>query len=105
MRGVAAYYLDFAGHAEQKGVQRVTARGKQTAAPGVFLDVPPKLSIPGTDAVVIIDFAVVNRAEQAAVDDRFDGEKLTGKTALKADAGFHARGLHGIMDFQTVFPG
>ena len=100
---VAGDFGDVTAHAEQEGVERVTTGGEQRAAAGVFARVPAELSIPRADAVIVIHFAVVQRAEQALIKHGFGGEELTGVTALEADAGFDLGLLDGSFDLAQVF--
>lgn len=100
---VARDFGDVVAHAEQEGVEGVATGGEQGAAAGVFAGVPAELPIPRADAVIIIHFAVVQRAEQALIQHGFGGEKLTGVTALEADAGFDLGLLDGGFHFAQVF--
>ncbi len=85
---VAGDFGDAVAHAEQEGVERVATGSEQGAAARVFAGVPAELSIPRSDAVIIIHFSVVQGAEQALINRSFGGEELAGVTALEADAGF-----------------
>ncbi len=75
-RRVAADALHFLAHAQQQRVERVAAGGEQRAAAVRLARVPAELAIPRPDAVVVIDLAVVQVAEQALVDDRLGREEL-----------------------------
>jgi len=68
----------------------VAACFKQRTASGVLAFAPSELSIPRADAMVVIHFAVMQSAEQAFVQDAFDGEELTREAAFETDAGFDA---------------
>ena len=68
---------------------------EQAAAAGVALCVPAELPVPRADAVVIVDLAVVNFAQQPAVDHRLGGEKLARVAALETNARLHAGLGHG----------
>ena len=92
-----------AAHAEQESVERVATGGEQGAAARVFARVPAELPIPRSDAVIIIHFAVVQRAEQALINRGFGGEELTGEAALEADAGFDLGLLDGGFHLAQVF--
>ena len=81
----------------------MAAGGEEGTASGVFASVPAELSVPGSDAVVIIDFAIVQFAEQSLVDDGFGGEELAGIAAFEADAGFYLRLLHGFLHVAQIF--
>ena len=104
MAGVAAHRFHVLAHAEQERVERVAAGGEQAAAAGLAFRVPSELPVPGPDAVIVIDFAVMNPPQQAAVDDGFDGQELTGITSLEADARLDAGVLHGFLDRQAIVP-
>src|SRR5207253_1734744 len=90
--------------AEEERVHGVAAGGEKAAAAGVLFGVPAELSVPRADAVEVIDFAVVNFAEEAAIDDGFGGEELAGVAAFEADAGFHASGFDGLLDVEAIAP-
>ena len=94
--GQAGHFLDLAIHEEQARIEGVATGGEQAGAGKVFFDIPFKLPVPRANAVVVIDFAVVQFPEQALVDDGADHGKVRAKAAFKADAGLHARGANGI---------
>ena len=100
--GEACDTLHLAPHAEEQRIQRMASGREETAAPGIGARVPAELPVPRPDAMVIIDFAVMDLAEQALIDDRFGGEKLAGITALEADAALHASALHRLLHLAQV---
>lgn len=73
---VAADRDDVIAHAKEERVKRMTTGREQGAAAGLLPDIPAELAVPRTNAVVIIDLAIVQRSEKAVVDDRFRGEKV-----------------------------
>src|SRR5687768_659986 len=91
--GITGHLLNITSHAEQEGVERVTPRGQKRAAAQLFLGVPTVLSVPRPDAMVIIDFTVVEFADQALVDHRLRREELRAVTAFKTYADLHASRL------------
>lgn len=54
---------DRTGHAKEESIQGMTPGAEQAGAATVFVNVPPELSVPWADAVIVIDFAVVDFAE------------------------------------------
>src|ERR1043165_9741849 len=72
----------FAAHAKQKRVHGVATSRKKAAAARVLFGVPTELPIPRANAVKVIDFTVMNFAEQAAIDDGFRRKKLARVTAF-----------------------
>src|SRR5207247_3246029 len=77
--------------------------GEQRAAAGVLARIPAELAIPGTDAMIIIDLAIVQFAEQTLIDDRFGRLELAGEAALETDAGFYLRLFHRFLHRAEVF--
>ena len=71
----------------------MAARGEQRGAASVLPRVPAELPIPRPDAVIVIDLAIMQFAEQSLIDDGLRREKLAGETALETDARLHARGI------------
>src|SRR6185503_4204432 len=82
----------------------MAASREQTAAARFFLYVPAILAVPRADALIIIDFAIVNFAEQSFVEDGLDREKLAGVTAFEADARFHSGFCHGLLNRLAILP-
>ena len=76
----------------------MAAGGEQRAAPLLQFCVPAKLPIPRTDAVVVVDLAVVQVPEQPLVNEPLGDEKLAGEAAFKADAAPHPMLLGGRHD-------
>ena len=97
--------LDLIAHAEKERIHGVATSGEQGAATVFFAGVPAELTIPGPDAVVVIDFTVVEGAEQTFVDHGFGGNELTGEAAFKTDAAFDAVGLGGSRDVPHLLEG
>ncbi len=54
--------------------------------------------------MIVIDFAVMQFAEESLVDDRFGREKLAGVTALETHARFHAGSIDRPFYRHTIFP-
>ena len=79
--------------------------GEEGAAAVFFTGVPAELAIPGADAVVVVDFAVVNGAEEALVDHGFGGDELAGEAAFEADAAMDAVGFGGSGDVANFLEG
>ena len=96
--GHAGDRLDLAAHAHEEGVEGVATGGEEGAAAVLLADVPAKLAVPGADAMVVIDLAVVEVAKQAFIDGGLGDEELAGETALEADAAFHPIGGGGSGD-------
>src|SRR5205085_1306861 len=94
---VAGDFGDVAVHAQEQGIERVAARGKQRTAAGIFARIPTELAVPWADAVVIINLTVMQPAEQTLIDHGFGGEELAGVTALEANASFDAGFLDGLL--------
>ena len=69
LRVIAGDLLDLLIHEKQQGIKGVATRCQQAAAGEVFFDVPTVLTVPRSDAVVIVHLAVVQIAEQALVND------------------------------------
>ena len=91
--GEAGDGFDVVAHAEEEGVHGVATSGEEGAATVFFAGVPAELAIPGADAVVVVDFSVVNGAEQTLVDHGFGGDELAGEAAFEADAAMDAIGF------------
>ena len=74
--------------------------GQETASAGPLLNVPAILPVPRANSMVIVDFPVMDGAEQALVDDGLGRLELVRKPRLEADAGSNARFLdrllHGV---------
>ena len=104
LRGITGDLFDVAPHAEQQRVERMAARRQQRTAPELLLRVPAILPVPGTDAMVVVDFAVVNPAEQARVDHRPGREKLRRISAFEADAGGDPACRRGLLHVDDVGP-
>ena len=64
----------------------MAAGGEQRAAAILLAGVPAKLTVPRADAVVVVDLAVVEPAEEPFVEKGLRDAELTRKPALKADA-------------------
>src|SRR5690242_10753164 len=69
---------------------------EERAAPGVFARVPAELAVPRSDAVVIIDFAIMQFAEQPLIDHRPCRGDLARETAFETDARFRPRLFDGF---------
>ena len=82
--------VDFARHAHQEGIEGVATGGEEGAAAILLADIPAVLAIPWADTVVVVDFAVMDLADEALVDDGLGGFHLAGEAALEADAALHA---------------
>ena len=95
LRGEGADALDFAAHHHEERVERVATGGEQGAAAVFLASVPAELAIPRPDAVIVVDFSVVQLAEQTFVDQRLRDGELVRKAALKAHAALHAVRLGG----------
>ena len=85
--------FDVVAHAEKEGVHGVATGGEEGAAAVFFAGVPAELAIPGSDAVVVVDLAVMDGAEEALVDHGFGGDELAGEAAFEADAAVDAIGF------------
>src|ERR1041385_353545 len=83
----------------------MAAGREQAAAPGVFANVPPELPVPGADPVIVVDFAIVNLAQQTLVEEGYDGEKLAGVAALKAYTSLDSGCLDGLTHGHAILPG
>ena len=103
--GEAGDGFDVVAHAEEEGVHGVAAGGEEGAAAVFFAGVPAELAIPRADAVVVVDFAVVNGAEEALVDHGFGGDELAGEAAFEADAAMDAVGFGGGGDVADFLKG
>ncbi len=96
--------IDIAFHAEEESVHGVAAGAEETGAAAAFLLIPAVLAVPWADAVVVVDFAVVDAAEEAGVDGAFDGGELAAVADLEADAGFDVGLFDGAVDLHAFFP-
>ncbi len=105
LRVVAGDFFDVVAHAKEQRIERVATGGEQRTAASVLARVPAELSVPGSDAVVVVDFTVVQFAEETLVDDGFGDEELAGVTAFEADAGLDLVLFHGRFDGEAIFPG
>ena len=74
--GEAGDGIDLIAHAEEQGVEGVATRGEEGAATVFFAGVPAELAIPGADAMIIIDFGIVQGAEETLVDHRASADEL-----------------------------
>ena len=81
-----------------------TGREQRTAA-GVLARVPAELSVPGADAVVIINLPIVQLTQQALLQHRFGGQELAGVAALETNASFHAGLFDRRRHRQAILPG
>src|SRR4029453_6198186 len=71
---VARAFLAFASHAKEQCIERMTASGQQRAAAKLALRVPAVLAVPRTDAVIVIDLTLMDRADEPGAEDRFGVE-------------------------------
>ncbi len=104
LRGITADRFHLFAHAQEQRVQGMATGREEAAAAGVFARVPAVLTIPGADAVIIIDLAVVDGPQQAAVDDGFNREELAGEAALEADTRFDFGLADGLLNGQAILP-
>ncbi len=54
----------------------MATRGEEGAATVFFAGVPAELAIPGADAMIIIDFGIVQGAEETLIDHRASADEL-----------------------------
>ena len=73
----------------------MTSSSEERTAAVLLESIPAELPIPRADPVVVVHLAVVQLAQQSAVNDRLGRLKLAAVTALETDAGLHAGLLHG----------
>ena len=64
----------------------MAAGSQQRAAAILLAGVPAELAVPRADAVVVVDLAVVEPAEEPFVEEGLRDAELTRKPALKANA-------------------
>ena len=76
LRGVAGDFFHLGIHAEEEGVERVATGGKERAAAEFLVRVPAVLAIPRADAVVVINFTVVEFADEPFLDDGFGAGEI-----------------------------
>ena len=62
-RSQTGHLLHIAIHKKQTRIQGVTPRGEQTRPGKILLHIPFKLTIPGTNTVIVINLAIVQLAE------------------------------------------
>lgn len=103
--GEGADALDLAAHHHEEGVHGVAAGGEEGAAAVLFPGVPTELAVPRADAVVVVDLAVMEAAEEAFIDEGLGDLELVRPAALEADAAFDAVGLGGGGDFADFLEG
>ncbi len=104
LRRVARHFLGLAAHAQQQRVERMAAGGEQRAATERFFRVPAILAVPRADAVIVIDFAVVQRADEARVNHRFGRDELRRPAALETEAHFDTALLRGPLHCKDFGP-
>ena len=68
----------------------MTASGEEGAAAILLAGVPTELAVPRADAVVVVDFAVMETAEEPLVEEGLRHAELAREPALEADTSLHA---------------